>query len=83
MQKFYIEREQNLDFSKIGTGNQLLVTGQLFLEKLDTGNWLLLSNRANYKIISTKYFNLLRCLYFDENHSFVKQSNIGHAHNLC
>lgn len=46
MQKFYIEREQNLDFSKIGRGNQLLVTGQLFLEKLDTGNWLLLSNRS-------------------------------------
>lgn len=46
MQTFYIEREQNLDFSKIGTGNQLLVTGQLCLEKLDTGNWFLLSNRS-------------------------------------
>ena len=64
MQTFYIEREQNLDFSKIGTGNQLLETGQLCLEKLDTGNWFLLSNRSyNYKRISTKYFNLLRCLY--------------------
>lgn len=48
MQTFYIEREQNLDFSKIGTGNQLLVhvTGQLCLEKLDTGNWFLLSYRS-------------------------------------